>query len=43
MLDKTNFDVKLAIFMILSGLEMNEAIAKLEESKGYIAKALESK
>ena len=43
MLDKTDFDVKLAIFMILSGLEINEAKAKLEKNNGYIAKALENK
>ena len=43
MLDKTDFDVKLAIFMILSGLEINEAKAKLEKNKGYIAKALQDK
>ena len=39
-LNETNFDVKLAIFMVLSNLEKNEAKAKLDEAKGYIAKAL---
>lgn len=40
-LNKTNFDVKLAIFMVLSKLDKEEAKAKLDESKGYIAKALD--
>lgn len=40
-LNETNFDVKLAIFMVLSKLDKKEAKAKLEQSKGYIAKALE--
>ena len=39
-LNETNFDVKLAIFMVLSNLDKNEAKAKLDEAKGYIAKAL---
>lgn len=39
-LKTTEFDVKLAIFMILSGLKKDEAKEKLEENKGYIAKAL---
>ena len=39
-LNETNFDVKLAIFMVLSSLDKNEAKAKLDEAKGYIAKAL---
>lgn len=43
MLDKTGFDVKLAIYMILSGLNIDEAKYKLDENKGYIARALESK
>ena len=41
-LTETNFDVKLAIFMILSGLNINEAKEKLSQSKGYIAKAMET-
>lgn len=41
-LNETNFDVKLAIFMILSGLNINEAREKLSQSKGYIAKAMET-
>ena len=39
-LNETNFDVKLAIFMVLSNLDKNEAKSKLDEAKGYIAKAL---
>ena len=39
-LNETNFDVKLAIFMVLSSLDKNEAKSKLDEAKGYIAKAL---
>ena len=39
-LNKTDFDVKLAIFMILSKLNKEEARIKLDENKGYIAKAL---
>lgn len=42
LLTETNFDVKLAIFMILSGLNINEARKKLSQSKGYIAKAMET-
>lgn len=42
-LEKTELDVKLAIFMILSDLDINESRKKLEENKGYIAKALENK
>lgn len=42
-LGETELDVKLAIFMILSGLEINEARKRLEDNKGYIAKALENK
>ncbi|MBQ8997569.1 MAG: N-acetylmuramic acid 6-phosphate etherase, partial [Clostridium sp.] len=40
-LNETNFDVKLAIFMTLSKLDKEEAKSKLDESKGYIAKALD--
>ena len=40
-LSETNFDVKLAIFMILSGLNITQAKEKLSASKGYIAKAME--
>lgn len=39
---KTNYDVKLSIFMILSGLSLNDAKEKLLKNDGYIAKALES-
>lgn len=39
-LEETKFDVKLAIFIILSGLDINASKIKLEENKGYIAKAL---
>ncbi|MGL5869075.1 MAG: N-acetylmuramic acid 6-phosphate etherase, partial [Clostridium chrysemydis] len=42
-LKKTDFDVKLAIFMILSGLDLDKAKEKLDKNKGYIAKALEDK
>ncbi|MBB6713385.1 N-acetylmuramic acid 6-phosphate etherase [Clostridium gasigenes] len=41
-LNKTEFDVKLAIFMILSKLEKEEAEFKLKESNGYIAEALKN-
>lgn len=41
-LEETKFDVKLAIFMILSGLNKEKAEEKLVENKGYIAKALEN-
>lgn len=41
-LSETNFDVKLAIFMILSGLNITEAKEKLSASKGYIARAMET-
>lgn len=41
-LSKTDYDVKLSIFMILSGLSLNDAKEKLLENDGYIAKALES-
>ncbi|WP_066890292.1 N-acetylmuramic acid 6-phosphate etherase [Clostridium nigeriense] len=40
LLNKTDFDVKLSIFMILSKLEKEEAKRLLNESKGYIAEAL---
>lgn len=40
-LNETNFDVKLAIFMVLSNLDKLEATKKLDEAKGYISKALE--
>lgn len=39
-LNETDFDVKLAIFMILSKLNKEEARTKLNKNKGYIAKAL---
>lgn len=41
-LNETNFDVKLSIFMILSNLEKEEAKIKLEQHKGYIARALKN-
>ena len=41
-LSETNFDVKLAIFMILSGLNITQAKEKLSASKGYIARAMET-
>ncbi|WP_207718042.1 N-acetylmuramic acid 6-phosphate etherase [Clostridium beijerinckii] len=40
-LNKTDYDVKLAIFMILSKLNKDEARVKLDKNKGYIAKALQ--
>ena len=40
LLNKTDFDVKLSIFMILSKLDKEEAKRLLNESKGYIAEAL---
>jgi N-acetylmuramic acid 6-phosphate etherase len=40
-LNKTDYDVKLAIFMILSKLDKDEARIKLDKNKGYIAKALQ--
>lgn len=39
-LNQTDFDVKLSIFMILSNLNKDEAKKVLDENKGYIAKAL---
>ncbi|WP_373598170.1 N-acetylmuramic acid 6-phosphate etherase [Paraclostridium bifermentans] len=39
-LKETDFDVKLAIFMILSNLEKEVAKEKLENSNGYIKEAL---
>ena len=41
-LKETNYDVKLSILMILTGLDINEAKEKLSQNKGYIAKALET-
>ena len=41
-LEETNFDVKLSIFMILSKLNKDEAKKVLYENKGYIAEALKS-
>lgn len=40
-LDETNYDVKLSIFMVLTGLEKEKAIEILEKNCGYIQKALE--
>ena len=39
-LNETNFDVKLSIFMILTKLEKDEARKILDKNKGYIAKGL---
>ncbi|MGL4452275.1 MAG: N-acetylmuramic acid 6-phosphate etherase [Sarcina sp.] len=39
-LEETNFDVKLSIVMVLTGLTKIEAKEKLDKHKGYIAKAL---
>ncbi|MCB2298465.1 N-acetylmuramic acid 6-phosphate etherase [Clostridium tagluense] len=41
-LNKTDFDVKLAIFIILSKLNKDEARIILDQNNGYIAKALEN-
>lgn len=41
-LGKTNYDVKLSIFAILSGLDLEIAKIKLDESHGYIAEALKN-
>ncbi|MGL5756449.1 MAG: N-acetylmuramic acid 6-phosphate etherase [Paraclostridium sp.] len=41
-LNKTDFDVKLSIFMILSNLEKIKAKEILDSNKGYIAKALQN-
>jgi len=41
-LNETDFDVKLSIFMILSNLEKEEAKVILEKNNGYIAKALKN-
>ncbi|EQK43605.1 N-acetylmuramic acid 6-phosphate etherase [[Clostridium] bifermentans ATCC 638] len=41
-LNETDFDVKLSIFMILSNLEKEEAKVILEMNNGYIAKALKN-
>ena len=41
-LETTDFDVKLSIFMILSNLNKDEAKKILDENKGYIAEALKS-
>ncbi|MCB2356433.1 N-acetylmuramic acid 6-phosphate etherase [Clostridium estertheticum] len=41
-LSKTDFDVKLAIFMILSKLNKEQARIRLDLNKGYIAKALKN-
>ena len=38
---KSNENVKLAIFMILSGLEKNDAIEILEKNEGKISKAID--
>ena len=41
-LKETNYDVKLSILMILTGLDINEAKEILTQNKGYIAKAMET-
>ena len=41
-LNETDFDVKLSIFMILSNLEKEKAKVILEMNNGYIAKALKN-
>ncbi len=40
-LEETNYDVKLSIFMIKSGLPREAASRELDENHGYIRKALE--
>lgn len=40
-LSKTNYDVKLSIFIILTGLELEEARRILDMHKGYIKKAVD--
>lgn len=42
-LNKTDFDVKLAIFMILSKLNKEDAKIRLDHNRGYIAEALKDK
>lgn len=42
MLSMTNYDVKLTIFMILSGLDIDKAREVLSSQDGYITKALKS-
>lgn len=39
---ETNYNCKLAIFMVISELDMNDAKRILDENKGYIRKALEA-
>ncbi len=41
-LEETDYDVKLAIFMIKSGLSKEDARKELDENKGYIKKALQN-
>lgn len=41
-LNETNYNCKLAIFMIISKLNLNDAQEILQENKGYIRKAIES-
>lgn len=41
-LEKAEYNVKLAIFMLVSSLEKDEAQKRLEKSKGYISKAIEA-
>lgn len=41
-LKETNYDVKLAIFIILTGLDINTARDILDQNNGYIQKAMDS-
>jgi len=41
-LEETDYDVKLAIFMIKSGLSKEDARKELDENKGFIKKALQN-
>ncbi|TDT50943.1 N-acetylmuramic acid 6-phosphate etherase [Fonticella tunisiensis] len=41
-LNETNYNVKLSIFMIMSGLKREEAAKILYENKGFISKALKA-
>jgi N-acetylmuramic acid 6-phosphate etherase len=40
-LEETDFDVKLSIIMIKTGLEKEEAIRLLEENEGYVQRAID--
>ena len=41
-LNETDYDVKLSIFMIESGLDKDSAKNLLEKNEGYISKALQN-